>query len=212
VLTKKQAGSKLHLAPGPNHSQPLEGLAMAAIKSKRDVRARHPVSKDDPALKAVAAYLAASRLVNRTYADLDEAENEASEKHGRRPIDLIRWRTFMTGGSELETVRCRLIQQGNRMKTINREFEDAKKRYSDRLTKIAEYDERAGLTEVVAAFNEADALEKAACKTLKRVKPTTVAGAVRLLKLAHYERTTYLESDWHISAMRNVAVALPKIR
>ena len=68
----------------------------------------------------------------------------ASKKQGLRPIDLILWRNFTTGGDEPKLVRFKLIQQGNRMKTIDREFEDAKKRYNDRLTEIAEYDSEPG--------------------------------------------------------------------
>jgi hypothetical protein len=80
------------------------------------------------------------------YDQLDEAEYNAAKEHGRRPIELIHWRDYTIGASEIDTRRQTLLDAGEiDPATVEQEYLDAKARYQAQVEAGLAWDERTGL-------------------------------------------------------------------
>jgi len=115
------------------------------------------------------------RTWQQRYDQLDEAESDAAEVHGRRPIALIHWRNYHIGGSEIDDRRESLLQEaGIPAATIEQEYLDAKARYQAQMAAGLTWDERAGLAGKRKEVDRAMTAWRRFARRLAKAKPTTL--------------------------------------
>ncbi|MBM3642674.1 MAG: hypothetical protein FJX15_15540, partial [Alphaproteobacteria bacterium] len=133
----------------------------------------------DPFLSTLKEFESLERAYNRAATKLEEAESEAAERLGQdRPLELITWRNFFIGGSEIETRRqALLLEQGNDPEKIEAEYIDAKRRERDAIRAGQQWDKLAGIAEL--RFSASDQLKRLTdlIGSLASTKPTTAQGA-----------------------------------
>ncbi len=143
---------------------------------------------------------------------LDKAESAAAEEHGHRPIELIHWRHYRIGASEIDDRRGTLLEAGEiDPATVEREYLDAKARYQAQVAAGLEWDKNTGLE---ALRKEADRRGVAGwryAKRMARTRPTTAAGVAALIQYALDDDLTADEGYWHLPALRSAVAALNSI-
>jgi hypothetical protein len=102
----------------------------------------------------VCAVIEAHKMATRAWCDLDSQidnlQHDARERHGHRPLKLIRWRNYHIGGIELEYRRDSFIEQGLDPEMIEAEYRDAVERYERQCEKASAWDRRVGLADLRA--------------------------------------------------------------
>src|SRR5471032_3525377 len=70
------------------------------------------LATDDPIFARIAIHKKLTADWQRLQDQLDEAEWTAAQEHGRRPVELIHWRNYHIGGSEIDSRREQLLEAG----------------------------------------------------------------------------------------------------
>jgi hypothetical protein len=143
------------------------------------------------------------------YDQLDEAEFDAAEEHGRRPIELIHWRNYHIGASEIDTRRQALLEAGEiDPATVEEEYLDAKARYKAQVEAGVAWDERVGLATLRKDFDRSVTAERQYAERLAHTKPATPAGAATLIQYLLDDDLATDGDFWHMTALRSVVAAL----
>jgi hypothetical protein len=146
------------------------------------------------------------------YDQLQEAEFDAAKEHGHRPIELIHWRNYTIGASEIDTRREALLEAGEIDPAIvEQEYLDAKARYQAQVAAGLAWDERTGLATLRKDYKRSLAAAKRYEKRLARTKPTTPAGVAALIQHILDDDLVDDKSYWHIAALRSAVSALSTI-
>jgi hypothetical protein len=112
----------------------------------------------DPIFAAIDEHKRLKREVYRASQALQDAEGDAYEQHGHRPIALITWRNYHIGGEEIEVRRDALLKKPDAdPEQIEREYLDAKARYQAKLEAETQWDRRSGTAPLRRKSDEADA-------------------------------------------------------
>jgi hypothetical protein len=105
------------------------------------------------------------------YDQLQEAESEAAREHGRRPCELIHWRDYTIGASEIDTRREQLLEAGEvDPATVEQEYLDARARYKAQIAAGLAWDKRAGLATLREDVDRRVAAERRYAKRVARVR------------------------------------------
>jgi hypothetical protein len=143
------------------------------------------------------------------YDRLDEAQFDAAKEHGHRPMELIHWRDYTIGASEIETRRGTLLEAGeNDPAIVEQEYLDAKARYQAQIAAALAWDERTGLAALRKDVDRRIAAEQRYVKRLAHTKPTTPAGVAALIQYILDDDLAADESYWHTTALRSAVAAL----
>jgi hypothetical protein len=169
----------------------------------------------DPVFAAITAHEASIAEVYRLGDVLDEAEHGAEKAHGRRPVALIKWRSYVIGGTEIDRVRLFFLREVRRRssdnsKRVDREYRDAKARYAAAVSAGADWDKRAGITQLRQQFERAKVAQRTAAERLAITRPTTPAGAGALIDYVRADIGDGIYVDWHLVALHTVGEALNK--
>jgi hypothetical protein len=140
---------------------------------------------------------------------LDEADADAAEEHGHRPIELIGWRHYTIGASEIDLRRQTLLEAGEiDAEMIEEEYLDAKARYKAKVEAGMAWDERAGLATLRKDVDSRVTSEWQYAGCLSHTKPATPAGAAALIQYILDDDLVADESFWHMTALRSAVAAL----
>jgi hypothetical protein len=163
----------------------------------------------DPIFAMIATHKTLRADWQRLYDQLDEAEWTAAEEHGRRPLELIHWRNYHIGASEIDTRRESLLEAGEvDPATIEQEYLDAKARYKAQVAAGITWDKTTGLATLREGVDRRIAAERRYAKRLARTMPTTAAGAAALIQYILDDDLVGDESYWHMTALRSAVAAL----
>jgi hypothetical protein len=169
-------------------------------------------AKPDPIFAAIETHEKLAAQGARLFDQLQEAEHEAEKEHGRRPIELISWRGYTIGASEIETRRTVLLEAGEiDPATIELEYLDAKERYQTKITAAIGWDKSTSLALLRKKVDALLAEEHQCAQLLARTKPTTPSGAGALIQ---YVLNDYLCADegyWHTTALKTAAYTLTEM-
>ncbi|MGB8741512.1 MAG: hypothetical protein WCD52_15075 [Xanthobacteraceae bacterium] len=113
----------------------LPALAIPAVAATRD-----------PAVDAVQHLKLTAEATYRLVRGLDEAEGDACEQHGHRPIPLVQWRNYDISGSEIDQRRTALLADGGDTRQIEAEYQDAKAREKELIKAGEEWDAEVRIT------------------------------------------------------------------
>ena len=163
----------------------------------------------DPIYAMISAHKKLQAKWMDLYDQLDEAEFNAAEEHGRRPIELIHWRNYYIGADEIENRREILLASGKIDQTVvEREYLDAKARYRTQVDAGVSWDERAGLAALREEFDSRTSAERQYAWLLARTKPATPAGAAALIQHVLDDDLSGDEDFWHMTALKTAVAAL----
>jgi hypothetical protein len=185
--------------------------ALCALATAGSVALTTPAatSSPDPIFARIATHKKLTADWQRLYDQLDEAEWTAAKEHGNRPIELIHWRHYHIGESEIDRRRETLLEAGEIGRdTIEQEYLDAKARYQAQVAAGLAWDENAGLATLRKDVDRRAAAEWRYAKRLARTMPTTPAGAAALIHYILGDGLVTDESYWHMPALKTVAAAL----
>jgi len=144
--------------------------------------------------------------------EVEDAEHEAREIHGKRPDRSILWRHYDVFDEEhLDLRREEFLEQpGADHKQVEKEYLEGKARLAAAAHAFAEWDKRAGIAPLRRQSERAEVAATRAALRMARTKPTTPAGAGALLSYLHRDVGISLGSlaAWHMPAIRTVAIAL----
>ena len=144
---------------------------------------------------------------------MDEAESDAAEVHGRRPIGLTHWRNYHIGGSEIDDRRESLLQEAEiPAVTIEQEYLDAKVRYQAQMAAGLAWDERVGVAAKRKELDRAMAASRRFERRLAKTQPATPAGAAALIQYLLDEELTTDDGYWHMAALTTVVAALNNMK
>jgi hypothetical protein len=167
----------------------------------------------DPILAMIETHKSLQATWQHLFDKLDEAESDAAEVHGRRPIGLIHWRNYHIGGSEIDDRRESLLQEAEiPIATIEQEYLDAKARYQTQIAAGPAWDERAGLAAKRKELDRAMTAWRRFARRLAKTKPTTPAGAAALIQYLLDEELTTDDGYWHMAALNTVVAALNSMK
>ncbi len=139
----------------------------------------------------------------------DEAEVAVFNEHGRRPMELIRWRNYTIGDGEIEMRRQTLLDAGEiDPATVEEEYLDAKARYEAKVAARQAWDDRTGLATLYADSQRCSATEHEYAWRLARTAPATPAGAAALIQYILDDDLVDDESYWHMTALRSAVASL----
>ena len=186
-------------------------LALAIPQAAATSQPNQPAP--DPIHAMIETHKSLQATWQHLYDQLDEAESDAAEVHGRRPIALIHWRNYHIGGSEIDDRRESLLQQGEiPAATIEQEYLDAKARYQAQMAAGLVWDERAGLAGKRKELDRAMTAWRRFERRLAKTKPTTPAGAAALIQYLLDEELTTDDGYWHMAALNTVVGALNSMK
>jgi len=188
-------------------------LALATISAAADAAA--PVaSLASSGVDPIFALIADHRQLQAAWLglcrELEEAEHEASEEHGPRPIPLIHWRGYHIGGSEIEDRREQLLERKIDSATVEQEYLDAKAREQTKRAAEKAWDVHTGLAAKREEMDRAERAESGCAERLSRTKPTTPAGAAALIQHVIDDEICG-EIEWHMTALDTAVAALNKM-
>jgi hypothetical protein len=124
-------------------------------------------------------------------------------------MELIHWRDYTIGASEIETRRGTLLEAGeNDPAIVEQEYLDAKARYQAQIAAALAWDERTGLAALRKDVDRRIAAEQRYVKRLAHTKPTTPAGVAALIQYILDDDLAADESYWHMTALRSAVAAL----
>jgi hypothetical protein len=185
--------------------------ALGALAAAGSVALTTPAAttSPDPIFARIATHKKLTAEWQRLYDQLDEAELDAAQEHGNRPIGLIHWRNYHIGASEIDTRRESLLEAGEVDRaTVEQEYLDAKARYQAQVAAGLAWDKSTGLETLRKDVDRRSAAEWRYAKRLARTMPTTPAGTAALIQ---YILDTDLEPDetfWHVTALQTSVAAL----
>jgi hypothetical protein len=182
--------------------------ALAAGSAALGLAIRPALATADPIFARIAIHKKLTADWQRLNDQLDEAEWAAAQEHGRRPVELIHWRNYHIGGSEIDSRREQLLEAGEiDPATVEQEYLDAKGRYQAQVVAGLAWDKSTGLETLRKDADRRIAAEWRYAKRLARTIPTTPAGAAALI---HYILGDLItdEGYWHMQALKTVAAAL----
>ena len=186
-------------------------MSRSASKSKASERAAKARStvKPDPIFAAIDLYRKADRTHRRACDASDVARLAAQKVHGERPWRLIAWREYTAiGGSEIEKARDEFLRdEVASADTIQREYREAKQRARAAKRAGHEWDKRAGVAALQAETDRAWAAYWRAVAQLAKTRPTTPAGASKMVALLA-QQIDWGDAEWHVPALKTVAKAL----
>jgi hypothetical protein len=163
----------------------------------------------DPIFARIATHKKLTADWQGLYDQLDDAEHAAAQEHGRRPIELIHWRGYTIGASEIDTRREQLLEAGEiDPATIEQEYLDANARYQAKVAAGIAWDKTTGLETLRKDVDRRVAAEGRYAKRLARTAPTTAAGVAALIQYVLDDDLTTDESYWHMTALRSAVSAL----
>jgi hypothetical protein len=143
------------------------------------------------------------------YDQLQEAEFNAAKEHGNRPIELIHWRNYHIGASEIDSRRESLLEAGEvEPATVEQEYVDANARYQAKIAAGLAWDEWTGLATLRKGVDRRSTAEWRYAKRLARAKPATPAGAAALIQYILDDDLEPDEKYWHMTALRSAIAAL----
>jgi hypothetical protein len=167
----------------------------------------------DPILAKIETHKSLQATWQHLYDQLDGAESDAAEVHGRRPIALIHWRNYHIVGSEIDDRRESLLQKAEiPAATIEQEYRDAKARYQAQIVAGLAWDERAGLAAKRKEVDRAVTACSRFAERLAKAKPTTPAGAAAPIQYLLDEELTTDDGCWHMAALNTVVAALNSMK
>jgi hypothetical protein len=178
--------------------------ALCALAAVGTVALTTPAAStsSDPIFARIAAHKKLTADWQSLYDQLQEAEHAAAQEHGWRPIELIHWRNYHIGASEIDTRRESLLEAGE----VDRAT--AKARYQAQVAAGLAWDKSTGLETLRKDVDRRSTAEWRYAKRLARTMPTTPAGAAALIQ---YILDTDLEPDetfWHVTALQTAVAAL----
>jgi hypothetical protein len=163
---------------------------------------------DDPIFAAIKKHKLLFDHATKIGMALSEAEDNASETHGHRPIPLIVWRDYHIGGIEIDIRRETLMAQGEvDPAVIEEEYRAAKARCEAIKQAGRDWDERTGLASWRREVDQARQAKDASETALATTKPTTPAGAAALISYVLEDMEDY-DCEWHQVALATAADAL----
>jgi hypothetical protein len=182
--------------------------AIAAPASPLDPANVSPVGAD-PIFAMIILHKKLTADWQERYDQLQDAEHAAEQEHGRRPIELIHWRHYHIGASEIDARRESLLEAGeiNRA-TVEREYLDANARYQAKVAAGIAWDKSTGLETLRKDVDRRGTAEHRYAKRLARTMPTTAAGVAALIQHALEDDLVADESYWHMTALRTAVAAL----
>jgi hypothetical protein len=147
---------------------------------------RKPAAIGDPIFALIAEHKALTKKMYRLSDKLDEAQAEATEIHGKRPFELIAWRSYSAiGGSEIDRAREKFLSQpGADREQIEKEYLDAKARLAAAESACVEWDHRVGVAPLREQYERANDAWRKTVMRMARTKPVTPAGAAALIDYA----------------------------
>jgi hypothetical protein len=180
--------------------------------TSRQQSAKASAVEPDPVFALIDTHIELQSKVNSLQDELDRAEYEALEKHGRRPIALVSWRGYHIGSSELDTHRERLLGMGEiDAATIEQEFLEARAREQALTAAGTAWDKRIGLTDLRKKFDQTLGAEQRCAERLSKTIPTTPAGAGALIQHLLDDDLSPDEDFWHLTALRAAVAGLIKM-
>lgn len=183
----------------------LSALAAGSVVSATPAAAISP----DPIFAMIATHKKLTANWQGLYDQLQDAEIDAANEYGHRPIELIHWRNYTIGASEINTRREQLLEAGEiDPATVEQEYLDAKARYQARVAAGVAWDKNTELETLRKDVDRRVALEKRYAKRLARTTPTTAAGVAALIQYILSDDLVADESYWHITALRSAVAAL----
>jgi hypothetical protein len=185
--------------------------ALCALAAAGSVALTTPAATTgpDPIFARIATHKKLTADWQRLYDQLDEAEWTAAKEHGMRPLELIHWRNYHIGASEIDTRRESLLEAGEvDPATIEQEYLDAKARYKAQVAAGITWDKTTGLATLREGVDRRIAAERRYAKRLARTMPTTAAGAAALIQYILDDDLVGDESYWHMTALRSAVAAL----
>jgi hypothetical protein len=167
----------------------------------------------DPIFAMIASHKKLQAAWQGLYDQLDEAKWTAAKEHGNRPIELIHWRNYHIGESEIDTRRESLLEAGEvEPATVEQEYLDAKARYKAQVAAGLAWDKATGLETLREDVDRRIAAERRYVKRLARTMPTTPAGAAALIQYILDDDLEADETYWHMTALRSAVAALNSMR
>ena len=139
---------------------------------------------------------------------LDEAEGDARDRFGLRPLEVIQWRNCHIGEYEIDWHREWYLNQGEDPKQVEAEYQDAKRRYREVIQAGKEWDKRVGIAPLRQEVARADRAADAAAKALAKTKPATPRGAGALVDYVLRDLFDELDHQWHKTALRTAVKSL----
>ena len=130
------------------NTNPSRRGALCALAAAGSVALTTPTAAigSDPVFAMIATHKKLLAEWQGLYDQLDMAESNAAQEHGLRPIELIHWRHYHIGGSELDMRRAALLTAGEvDPATIEQEYLDAKVRYQAKVAAGLAWDKITGL-------------------------------------------------------------------
>lgn len=189
----------------------LETLLCSPVLTNNSGAGIMPTTTDvvDPFLSTLKEFESLERAYNRAATKLEEAESEAAERLGQdRPSELINWRNYFIGGSEIETRRQALLsEQGNDPEKIEAEYIDAKRRERDAIRAGKEWDRLAGIAELRSSASDLLKRLTDSIGSLASTKPTTAEGAAAAARFLNRDLRDEVPQS-HMRILRNLSSAL----
>jgi hypothetical protein len=185
--------------------------ALCALAAAGSVALTTPAAStsSDPIFARIATHKKLTADWQRLYDQLQEAEYAATQEHGWRPIELIHWRNYHIGASEIDTRRESLLEAGDVDRaTVEQEYLDANARYQAQVAAGLAWDKSTGLETLRKDVDRRVAAERRYAKRLARTMPTTAAGAAAIIQYILDDDLVDDESYWHMTALRTAVVAL----
>ena len=185
--------------------------ALCALAAAGSVALTTPAATTgpDPIFARIATHKRLTADWQSLYDQLQEAEHAAAQEHGYRPIELIHWRNYHIGASEIDTRRESLLEAGEvDPATVEQECLDAKARYKAQVAAGIAWDKTTGLETLRKEVDRRVAAGERYAKRLARTMPTTPAGAAALIHYILGDGLVTDESYWHMPALKTVAAAL----
>jgi hypothetical protein len=185
--------------------------ALCALAAAGSVALTTPAAATgpDPIFARIATHKKLTADWQGLYDQLDEAKWTAAKEHGNRPIELIHWRNYHIGESEIDTRRESLLEAGEvEPATVEQEYLDAKARYKAQVAAGLAWDKTTGLETLRKDVDRRIAAERRYVKRLAHTMPTTAAGAAALIQYILDDDLAADESYWHMTALRSAVAAL----
>jgi hypothetical protein len=191
----------------PSRRAMLAGLAAAPAAGLPAIAGG--VAGDDPIFAAISEIRRLEEFSSRLGEQLETAEFEAREEHGRKPWSLIAWRDYSAiGGCEIERARDEFLRLPDADPTmVELEYQDAKRRELEAERAKMEWCERAGVATLHSEYENSADMISAAYDNLALMAPRTPLAAAALLDFIA-EGMEGGSCDWHGKAIATVANAL----
>jgi hypothetical protein len=190
----------------------LEQIGAAPAAATRPFAGAASTFGADPIFAAIETHKKLYKQLHRLFRAKDEAECNACERHGLRPIALIAWRDYShIGGSEIDRARLRFLDDGIDPQTVEAEYRDAKKRYRAKERAGRAWDKRAGTASLQAQIRQLWRDVDTAGMRMAKTEPITPAGAGALVAYAHADLAIGTGPKWPMPALRMASRALARM-